>query len=196
MTGSNIYAIVLAAGASRRFGATKLLQSWRERPLLQHALAAAQGACPGRVCMVVGHEGAAIGDAAGGLADRIVYNPDFEAGLGSSIAHGTRACGDEADAVILLLADQPLVTPSHLAEIISNWSGKPGAIVATKFGDAKGPPVLFGRDFFAALEKLSSDVGARQILLDNADVVDLVRFDSAAIDIDTPDDLHNLTADR
>jgi molybdenum cofactor cytidylyltransferase len=196
MPGNNIYAIVLGAGVSRRFGAPKLLQPWKGRPLLQHALEAAQAACPARVCLVVGHEHAAVSDAAGGLADRIVHNPDYALGLGSSIAHGVRACGDEADAVMLVLADQPLVTPSHLLTIIASWSGNPESIVATQFGDAKGPPVLFGRKHFAALENLSSDVGARQVLQDNAGAVSLVRFEDAATDVDTPADLRDLNAPR
>ena len=49
------YIIVLAAGQSKRYGETKLLEEYDGRPLLQHALAAGQEACPGRECLVTGH---------------------------------------------------------------------------------------------------------------------------------------------
>ena len=70
MSRGKVCIIVLAAGRSERFGAAKLLADFRGKPLLHHALSAAQGACPGNVCMVVGHNADEIGNAAAGLADQ------------------------------------------------------------------------------------------------------------------------------
>lgn len=185
----DIYALVLAAGQSKRYGKTKLLADLHGRPLLQHALAAGQKACPGRVCLVTGHEADEINSAASGLADIIVLNSAYESGVGSSIAIGAAACREQADAVIVMLADQPLITAAHISRIIKQWSGGPDEIVATRFSGVDGPPVLFGKGYFDQLEALAGDAGAKSLLLANPAAVRTVSLEQAAIDIDTPRDL-------
>lgn len=188
----NTYAIVLAAGQSQRYGETKLLAELHGRPLLQHALAAAQETCPGRVCLVAGHEADRIRDVASSLADLVVVNDAYESGIGSSIARGIAACHGRADAVIVMLADQPLVSGGHLAALLRQWDGQPGSIVATRFSGTDGPPVLFGNGFFDRLERLSGDAGAKSVLRASPAAVTTVAFAQAAVDIDTPTDLDAL----
>lgn len=191
-----MYIIVLAAGQSKRYGETKLLEAFNGRPLLQHALAAGQATCPGRVCLVTGHASEDIVNAASGLADEIVLNSEYRSGIGSSIAKGVSHLGEENSAVIIMLADQPLVTAAHIGQIIEKWGDDPDAIVATRYSGVNGPPVLFGRSYFAQLSRLEGDTGARQILQAHPDSVRIVAFEQAAIDIDTPDDLKTLLSQR
>lgn len=192
MTGKGIRVIVLGAGKSERFGTAKLLAEFRGKPLLHHSLLAAQGACPGDVCLVVGHKSDEIANSAQGLADIVVANEDYANGIGSSIACGIRACGKQADAVVVMLADQPLVSFSHLSELMQTWTGDPDEIVASGFSGVSGPPVLFASGLFSQLGQLSGDVGARKILDDNAQAVRTVDFEAASVDIDTPEDLQAL----
>jgi molybdenum cofactor cytidylyltransferase len=92
MTRGKVCIVMLAAGRSERFGTAKLLAEYRGKPLLHHALSAAQGTCPGNICLVVGHNPEEIENAATGLADRVIINEAYATGIGSSIACGVRAC--------------------------------------------------------------------------------------------------------
>lgn len=188
----SVYIVVLAAGQSSRFGSTKVLAPLDGKPLLQHVLTAAQNACPGTVCVVTGHSSDEVASCASTLADLLVPNQEYEAGIGPSIACGVRACRDRADAIIIMMADQPLVTASHLSDLIEKWAGRSGGIVATEFSGIHGPPVLFDRAFFDQLGELRGDAGAKHILLENSRAVHTVKFEAAASDIDTQADLQLL----
>ena len=121
-----------------------------------------------------------------------MFNPDSEAGIGTSIAIAARTCASNADALVIALADQPLVTASHLTALASTWSGDSNQIVATEFSATLGPPALFGSGFFAELAELKGDQGARRIVRRNSQAVVAVNFEPASIDIDTPSDLDSL----
>jgi molybdenum cofactor cytidylyltransferase len=192
----DVYALVLAAGLSRRYGSSKLLEELSGTPLLRHALTAAQAVCPGKVVLVTGHDSEDIVNAASGLADQIVLNGEYRSGIGSSIARGVSHLREVAAAITIMLADQPLVTTAHISQIIEKWSNDPDAIVATRYSGVDGPPVLFGCRYFAQLCELEGDTGARHILLEHRDAVRTVEFEPAAIDIDTPDDLKALLSQR
>jgi molybdenum cofactor cytidylyltransferase len=184
---------LLAAGESKRFGGQKLLASLHERPLLLHALSHAQRACPGRVLLVTGHEAAAVEAASTNLADTIVRNPAYADGIGTSIAAAVRACPADADAMVIALADQPLVTAEHYRALIAAWERAEQSIVATAFADTFGPPVLFGRQHFSALAELGDDSGAKHVLMERLDSVATLEFGPAAVDIDTPEDLDRIS---
>ena len=190
-----IHVCVLAAGTSSRFGATKLVQTLRGKPLLQHALIAANGTCPNRVNLVVGHDQQAVLDASGDLADQIIVNSDYRSGLGSSIAAGVRGCRARADAILILLADQPLITAEHLQTLIEQWSGSDNEIVASCFDATYSPPILFPSGAFDALSRLTGDRGAKSILTDGDFVVRSVELPTAGVDVDTPDSLRELEQD-
>ena len=190
-----IRACVLAAGLSSRFGATKLVHKVRGQPLVQHALEAAQETCHGQVTLVVGHDAEAIQTAAGGLFDSVVTNDQYQDGIGSSIATGIRACRNGADAILVILGDQPLVTGEHLANIIAAWTGNESEIIATLFDDISCPPILFPRGAFDALSALSGDLGAREVLKNNKFDIRTVEFPPAQYDVDTPEDLQRIDRD-
>jgi molybdenum cofactor cytidylyltransferase len=192
MTRGKVCIVMLAAGRSERFGTAKLLAEYRGKPLLHHALSAAQETCPGNVCLVVGHNAHEVGDSAAELADHIITNEDYATGMGSSIACGVRACREQSDAILIMLADQPLISSSHLAALVNRWSGKQNEIIASRFSGTSGPPVLFASALFDQLEDLHGDVGAREILRRSSSILRTVEFAAAAVDIDTPADLEAL----
>jgi molybdenum cofactor cytidylyltransferase len=192
MTRGKVCIVMLAAGRSERFGTAKLLAEYRGKPLLHHALSAAQGTCPGNICLVVGHNSEEIETAATGLADRVIINEAYATGIGSSIACGVRACREHADAILIMLADQPLVSCAHLDQLVDRWTGSPDEIIASRFSGTSGPPVLFASALFDQLEDLHGDVGAREILRKSSSILRTVEFGAAAVDIDTPADLEAL----
>ena len=187
-----VCACVLAAGTSTRFGETKLVRNLHGKPLVQHALLASQGACEGRVTLVVGHDEAAVIAASSGHSDKVIVNCDHQQGIGTSISAGVRECRDGADAILIVLADQPLVTTAHLNQLIDHWSGAADEIIASSFEGVVGPPILFPKKAFDALCELNGDTGAKKILSNNEFHVRSIDFPPAGMDVDTPDDLRKL----
>ncbi|MEE8344603.1 MAG: nucleotidyltransferase family protein, partial [Woeseiaceae bacterium] len=117
-------------------------------------------------------------------------------GMASSIACGVNSVAHGADAVLLLMADQPLVTAEHLRALINEWLEAPNEIVISEYSDIRGPPVVFPAHCFDSLMKLEGDQGARSGLADTKCPVRGLAFEAAAVDIDTPGDLARLVRNR
>ena len=186
--GPRIVALVLAAGASRRFGAVKLLAPLAGRPLLARSLAVAEAVLAGQVAVVLGAHGADLAPSVG--ATRVIHNPRWMEGLSTSIAAGVSGLGDDVDHVMLLLADQVALTPGHLAGLIDHHLGRlhPG-ITCARYNGVLGIPALFAREWFPTLLNLRGDRGARDLLRSDWARPAVVDLPEAAIDIDTPEDL-------
>ena len=187
-----VFAAVLAAGESRRFGRSKMLESLQHETLVRRAANLAREVCGDCSILVAGHESAAVTSAAGDAPQFVIVNDHYEEGIGGSIALAAKAVSHVADALLLLLADQPLVTAQHLRALMSHWQGADDEIVATAFAETMGPPVLFPRGAFDALGELTGDQGAKSLLQSSRFDVRTIPFEDAAIDIDTPADLKKL----
>jgi len=189
MSRNAIFAIVLAAGSSTRFGRTKQLEPFNGRSLAANAMRKAEAVCGARSVLVTGHDALAVAESCAPLAGFFAVNEDFERGLASSIACGVASVEESADAILLMLADLPLVTTEHLACLCETWTGSPHSIVASAFEDTLGPPIVFPRADFAALLDLRGDYGARPIIDANMARVLPITCEEAAFDIDRPEDL-------
>jgi molybdenum cofactor cytidylyltransferase len=190
-----IFAAILAAGGASRFGSTKQAAKLKGVPLVRKAIETAADICGDRVVTVIGHDAETVLGAVAAAPGFVVVNEHCEKGLGTSIAVAARTCQKYADAILLLLADQPRITAEHLQALIDNWTGADDEIGATAFAETLGPPVLFPSGSFSALAALTGDQGARAILRDSRFSIKTVRFEAAAVDIDTPADLDSLSSD-
>ncbi len=112
--------------------------------------------------------------------------------MSTSLTQGIRSLSDLADGVLLMLADQPLVSVEHLQSLVSAWNSSPHTICASAYADTQGPPVIFPSRFFDELMALQGDRGARAVIESNGDQAMTILFEDAAIDIDTPGDLNKL----
>lgn len=184
-----IYAVVLAAGGASRFGSSKQIASWEDGTLVHHAVTVAADCCGARNLLLVGHDWQAVRDACKPLPGFMVINDRYADGMGSSLALAVRTIRHAASAIIVLLADQPLVTAQHISELKSAWSGKSREIVASAYAGTLGAPALFASGCFDKLASLDGDEGARTILQDPAFDVRTINFEGAADDVDTVDDL-------
>jgi len=199
MNKSEVAAIVLAAGASLRFGQPKQLLPWGEKTLLQHVVDAVLASSTGRVVVVLGHRAGEIeaslraepsGERLGDRPVEVVVNDAWEEGLASSVRAGLRAIGPQVGAALFLLADQPSVTPQLINELIRRHRQSRKPIVAPFHRGRRGNPVLFARSLFPELMALKGDQGGRAVIGRYRAEVERVEVDSEGffIDIDTPED--------
>jgi molybdenum cofactor cytidylyltransferase len=185
----SVFAIILAAGEGRRFGSTKQLAEYGGQTLVRRAVRLAEDVCGDRSILVVGNDWKRVLAACDRQRGFFVRNDKYESGIASSIVCGVRSIVRSADAVLLMMADQPLITAEHLNSLIRRWREAPEKIVASEYSGVRGPPVIFPALCFESLTKLEGDQGARSILMDSRYQVTGIDCDAAAIDIDTPGDL-------
>jgi molybdenum cofactor cytidylyltransferase len=189
---SQVYVAVLAAGNASRFGGLKQLALIDDKPMVVRAIEAASAACGNRALLIAGHECIRVAGACEGLPGFVAINENHDEGIGASIAAAVRRLQHVADAIVIMLADQPFVSGEHLRELIDAWDGADDRIVASGFSGTLGPPALFAKGCFADLARLRGDSGARALFTDPRFAVTSIGFEAAAADVDTPGDLRRI----
>jgi CTP:molybdopterin cytidylyltransferase MocA len=187
-----IGAFLLAAGSSRRFGdADKLAQPFRGRMLGEHAAAAmpVEHFAAGGAWVIASHVGHPCEPAWRNAGFDIALNQLAGEGMGTSVSAAAGiASRANFDAILIALADMPLVPREHFAALIGAMSG-PADIICSTGGQSPMPPAIFGSDHFGALAKLSGDTGARGTLAKGRAITCPAGW---LIDIDTPEILRSL----
>ncbi len=185
--------LILAAGGATRFGAPKVLAPFHGKPLVQRGVQLLVPRCPAGVHVVVGASADGVRAALTAETVAFVENPDWESGLSTSLVRGVAALPAEANAVLILLCDQPAVTGDDLDALVAAWRIEPALIAAAGFSDRLGPPVIIPRSVWPQLAALRGDQGARSLLEWHAEHT-TVPMPHAAFDVDTPEDLARLEA--
>lgn len=190
-----VAAIILAAGEARRFGSQKLLATLRGRPLLQHVLDAANASSLAPIVLVLGADADEIAARVRPGRALVVRNAAYASGQASSLRTGLRAVAD-ADAVIVLLGDQPMVTSALLDALAVRQRETQAAAVVCAQGARRSPPALLHRELWSEVDALSGDVGARELLARRSDVVvfDVPEGFGDLSDVDTQEDRDRLSA--
>ena len=190
-----VAAVLLAAGGSVRLGRPKQLLPFRHHTLLRHATETALASTCETVYVVLGALSERMVPELEDLPVHVVRNADWQEGMGASIRCGVSAAlrgTDRLDGVLLLLADQPLVTPAHLVHLVSLFRDGHAPIVAAYYADRPGVPVLFGATLFADLMALKGDQGARRLVDARLNDTLLVDLPEAASDVDLEADFEAL----
>lgn len=196
--GAALEALVLAAGAGRRFGGGKLLAPYRGGVLLDGALAAAFAAPARTVWLVTGKDAEAVAAAARAFAERegqagrlrLVHARDHAEGMGASLRAGLAALPADSAGAFVFLGDMPKVPPAVLPALAEALAGG-AAAAAPVWEGRRGNPVLLGRALFPQLLKVQGDQGARGALSGLGEALALVPAPDAGVlfDVDTPGDL-------
>jgi molybdenum cofactor cytidylyltransferase len=188
----SLYALVLAAGGSSRFGSPKQVAQFQGQSLIARAVALANAVVGPTFRVVLGAHAADIASRLQLTVGQQVVNPSWADGIAGSIRCGIESLPENCTGALILLADQPQITAASLGRLISAWRAEPDRIVASRFGSVTGAPCLFPRSSFSQLAALRGDQGARRLLDALSADVRAIRHPEAAIDIDTPQQLLDL----
>jgi len=169
--GARLEAVVLAAGAARRFGGGKLTAPYAGGVLLDGALAAAFAAPVRSVTLVTGTDAAAVEAAARVWAERsgqaarlrIVHASDHAEGMAASLRAGVASLPEDAAGAFVFLGDMPRV-PLAVLELLAARLGAGDLCAAPVFQGRRGHPALFACALFPDLLALTGDQGARAVL--------------------------------
>ncbi len=191
-----IAVLILAAGESTRFGAVKQLLPWKGTTLLQHSIETISCLnCSDRF-VILGANHNLIKSKIDFSEVEVLMNNDWKLGLGSSIACGVNHLlqnGSEVDAVLIVLADQPVINSEYLNTMINEFKVGRKHIIASSYGnEKKGVPALFDKCYFEELSNLQGDKGAKALIKNDSKNVTLVKGGNRLVDIDSFEDYEQL----
>ena len=188
---SRVGLVLLAAGGSRRLGSPKqLVQNSEGKSLVRQAAETALGSVCRPVAAVLGANADSAAAELAGLDLTVTVNSDWQTGLASSLKAGLAALLEQGplDAVVVMLCDQPRVTPALLNSLLTASAETGCQIAACEYGGALGVPALFARPLFPDLQALTGDEGARRVLRAYSGQIAKIPFPGGALDIDTATD--------
>ncbi len=203
---TTVAGVLLAAGEGSRFGGPKALVELDGQTLAERGvgLLRAGGADP--ILVVTGATEVQI------PGTHTVYNPEWRTGMGSSLRAALNALTspedaspedaspedagpEEVGAVVVALADQPLVGPESVARLIAAYRAGASVAVAAYDGQPRNPVLLAREHWPEVIATATGDTGARAFLRARADLVSLIECGDTGRpdDIDTPADLARIT---
>lgn len=159
--------VVLAAGLSTRMGRNKLLLNFKGRPLIARVVDTLLASKIDEVIVVLGHEIEKVRTELQGKPVRLVHNPDYREGLSTSVRTGVDAVSQEADGIMICLADQPLLEPADVNRIVAAFADAKKvnkSIVVPFFKEERGNPVILDASLKVAILGIVGDVGCKGVI--------------------------------
>lgn len=189
-----ISGLILGAGASQRLGPPKQLLPFRSTTMLGWVVAQTQRAANlDEVVVVLGRAADQVRERVDFGTARVVENPVFGEGCSSSYRAGLAALNPESSAIMIILGDQPGITPEIIDRVAGEWRQKESVIALSSYRGRKGHPMIFAQSMFDQLVGLHGDKAAWKLVDANAGVVQEIYFDLPFPDnINTPEDFERL----
>jgi molybdenum cofactor cytidylyltransferase len=182
--------IILAAGSSSRLGQPKQLLEFNGKTLLEIAVEAAQNSLAQSCVLVLGANADLIVEKIDHTKVDRVVNENWEKGMASSMQKGLKYLmeNSDPDQVILMLSDQPFVNKEILNLLITNKINTNSEIIACRYKETFGVPVLFSKKYFPELLSLIGNEGAKKLVMAHQNDLYAIDFPKGEIDIDTRED--------
>jgi len=185
--------LVLAAGGSRRLGEPKQLLPFGRATLLDHTVATARACCFDQLLVAIGGAADQVREHVDLSGADVVVNEGYGAGCSSSIGAAMEALDPRARLLVLLLGDQPGVTPDTVAALLAGRGA--AAIAVCRYDDGPGHPFCFSRELFATLRSLHGDKAVWKLVAAGGDGVARVPVAGPVpIDVDTRADYEAIRA--
>jgi molybdenum cofactor cytidylyltransferase len=184
--------LLLAAGSSSRLGQSKQLLDINGELLLHRSAKIALQSKANNVLVVLGSEKEKLAAVVQDLPIEIYYNKDWEKGMGSSVKAGiSQLMSKKISAVIIMVCDQPLISSSHLNNLIEKYLNTKAPLVASSYADTVGVPALFDKSLFSEILKLEDENGAKKIINKFKHSLVPIDFPGGEVDLDTVEDYLN-----
>ena len=186
---SHIHVVVLAGGASSRFGSAKQLVRVNGRPLMLSVVSRAVELAGHSVTVVLGANAGELAPLLKHSPASVAINREWTEGIASSIREGLTHTPATADGLLIALADQAAVSTEDFRRLAGAWRRNPASIAAAQYAGTTGVPAIFPRWSFRELNELRGDRGAQVLLHRHVDRLIRLPMPSAELDIDRPEDL-------
>jgi len=185
-----IYGLILAAGESRRMGQPKLLLPYGEKTVIETVFTTVKESKLDRSLVVVRPEDKIIPELARNFGFDIAINPEPGRGMLSSIIVGLESIPEEAEAVVLVLGDQPAIRASAIDLLIVGYRLKEKGLILPVFQGKRGHPILFDLKYRTEIKALNPDIGLRQLMQQHPeDILEIPMNEPGLVaDLDTPED--------
>lgn len=177
-------------------GTAKQLLPWAGATLLSHSVGKAKELQPEMILVVLGANSEEIKPTLKYEGVDVTIHKNWESGLGTSIAWGIEklmALESTVDGVLVMLADQPLISKEYLEFVQNKFQRDQQAIIASSYSEHKrGVPALFDRCYFEELIRLNGDQGAKEVIQRHSDILVVCDARGLLADIDTLDEYRSL----
>lgn len=183
--------MVLAAGSSTRMGQPKLLLPLAGRPILARTLDALRQTDVDEILLVLGADADRVRREIPLSGVRAILNPEAAKGMSTSLRAGVRAAASSSDAFLIVLGDQPLVSPASVNVMLARWKATAARILVPTFRGMRGNPVLLHRSLSAEMAAITGDVGCRSVIrAHDSEVLEVPVDDPGVlIDLDTSEEV-------
>lgn len=176
-----IWAMILAAGESKRMGKPKLLLPFGEKTMIETVIDRVIQSKVEKILVVLGSNWKKIEKKIGNLPLEIAINPDFKEGMLSSVQHGFHELPEDARAVLVFLGDQPSIPSEVIDSVIDAFRKTGKGIVLPVYKGERGHPVLIDMKYRHEVENLNPEVGLRELVYGQTDDILEVEVDDAGI---------------
>lgn len=181
--------ILLSAGTSSRMGSNKLLFELAGESVLRGAAKRALAGGLSPLLVVLGHEAERTERELDGLGCQVVINPDYAAGINSSLKTGVAALPADVVGAMVMLADMPYVTPEMIAGLIQRFRTTEAPLVISDYDGVNAPPMLYDRSLFSELLAMTGEGCGRQVVKRHRAEAEVLAWPASALaDLDVPDD--------